>query len=375
MVLKRGLAFIALGTLVSSISWAADVDLSDLDKAVRTSASKSIMFKRGPEAQLELERRAQQEEEEEARRKAEQEAKMKKEQAVFRPYNLFGSGWKIVATINGEMISNKDLQERANLFSLTTGLNANAKNKKMVSDKVLQNTIDEKIKLQEAEKQGVHVSDKEVRDAYRNFEKANGVPAGKFNNVLKEYQVSKDVFMTQIKANLLWNKLVANKVSMSGVGVSEREVQDEFARIKKDMSTPKYMVSEIVIKRKDGEHIDELVEILQKDPRFELYAAQFSQSASAPSGGKLGWVAVGQLPAPLDKAVRSLKEGQVSNAIPYRTDFYIFKMDKIYNPAKDKQKMPTEDEVREFIKNRKTDEIANKYIRDLRNRAVVEKKI
>ena len=49
-------------------------------------------------------------------------------------------------------------------------------------------------------------------------------------------------------------------------------------------------------------------------------------------------------------------------------------MDRIYNPATDKQKMPTEDEVREFIKNRKTDEIANKYIRDLRNQAVVEKK-
>ena len=36
--------------------------------------------------------------------------------------------------------------------------------------------------------------------------------------------------------------------------------------------------------------------------------------------------------------------------------------------------MPDEDEVRTFIQNRKTDEMANKYIRDLRNRAVVEKK-
>lgn len=147
----------------------------------------------------------------------------------------------------------------------------------MVSDKVLQNTVDEKIKIQEAEKQGIHVSDKEIKEAYRNFEKSNGVPAGKFANVLKEYQVSRDVFMTQIKANLLWNKLVANRMGR-GADVSEREVKDEYARIKKDMNTPKYMVSEIVIKRKDGEHIGELVEILQKDPRFELYAAQFRRA-------------------------------------------------------------------------------------------------
>ena len=46
MLLKRGLGFIALGTLLSSTVWAADVNLSDLDKAVRSSTSNSIMFKR-----------------------------------------------------------------------------------------------------------------------------------------------------------------------------------------------------------------------------------------------------------------------------------------------------------------------------------------
>ena len=333
MMIKTALTALLFWAAVQAPVQAADIDLSDLDKAVRSSGSKSIMFRRGGGEAEEARMQA----EAEAREKAEQEAKVKQEQAVFRPYNLFGRGLKIAATINGEMISNKDLQERANLFALTTGININDKNKKMVSDKVLQNTVDEKIKIQEAEKQGIHVSDKEIKEAYRNFEKSNGVPAGKFANVLKEYQVSRDVFMTQIKANLLWNKLVANRMGR-GADVSEREVKDEYARIKKDMNTPKYMVSEIVIKRKDGEHIGELVEILQKDPRFEL------------------------------------KEGQVSQAVPYRADYYIFKMDKIYNPARDKQKMPDEDEVRTFIQNRKTDEMANKYIRDLRNRAVVEKK-
>lgn len=350
---------------------AVEVDMSGLDRELRSSSSKSIMFRRNNID--DEEQRMREQAEAEAKAAAERESRLKKEQAVFRPYNLFGNGLKIVATINGEMLSNKDLQERANLFSLTTGIQVNEKNKKMVAEKVLQNTVDEKIKLQEAEKQGVSVSDKEIKEAYRNFEKSNSVPAGKFATVLKEYHVSNDVFLNQIRANLLWNKLV-NRKQGAGVFVSEREVSDEFERIKKDMNTPKYMVSEIVIKKKDGEHISELVDILQRDPRFELYAAQFSQSASAPSGGKLGWVAPGQLAAPLDKTIRSMKEGEVSKAVAYRADYYIFRMDKIYNPNKDKQKMPTEDEVRKFIENRKTDELANKYIRDLRNRAVVEKK-
>ena len=129
-----------------------------------------------------------------------------------------------------------------------------------------------------------------------------------------------------------------------------------------------------MIKKKDGEHISELVEILKTDPRFELYAMQFSQSASAPSGGKLGWITTGQLAEPLEKAIKALKVGEVSKAILYRNDYYIFRLDREYKPNEKKQDLPSYDEVKKFIENRKSDEIANKYIRDLRNRAVVEKK-
>ncbi len=367
--------------LISFPVMAADIDMSDIDRAARASGSKSIMFRRNGAAEAEMMRREQAEAEARARAEAQaqaqaqakKKAEMKRQQPIFRQYNLFGNGWKVAATVNGEMVSNKDLQERANLFVLTTGMPINEKNKKMVAERVLQNTIDEKIKIQEATKQGIHVSDEEINDAYRNFEKSNGIPFGKFAAVLKEYHVSKDVFLAQIQANLMWNKLVSRRLG-TNIDVAVREVEAEYERIKKDMDTPKYMVSEIVIKRKDAEHIDELVDILRKDPRFELYAAQFSQAASAPSGGKLGWVAPGQLDEPLDKAIRGLKEGGVSNAILYRSDYYILKMDKIYDPKTSKRNMPTEEEVREFIKNRKTDEMANKYIRDLRNRAVVESK-
>ena len=354
--------FLGLITVLTAYTTAVSaVDVSEVDREIRSAASKSIMFKRGnsdaPQAEA----------------KAEQKEPAKPSQPMFRPYNLFGTGYKIAATINGEMVSNKDLQQRANLFALTTGIQINNKNRNMVANKVLQNTVDEKVKIQEAAKQNIRVTDEEIKEAYHNFERSNGIPAGKFQSVLKQYQVSQKVFLQQIKANLLWNKLVGRRLAQN-VDVSVKEVEDEFAHIKKDMDTPKYMVSEIVIKKKDAEHIDELVEILRNDKRFELYAAQFSQSASAPSGGKLGWVAPGQLAAPLDNVIRKLKTGQVSNAIPYRSDYYIFKMDKIYNPLKDKQEMPREEEVRNFIKGRKMDELANKYIRDLRNRAVVEKK-
>lgn len=145
MMIKTALTALLFWAAVQAPVQAADIDLSDLDKAVRSSGSKSIMFRRGGgEAE---EARMQAEAEAEAREKAEQEAKVKQEQAVFRPYNLFGRGLKIAATINGEMISNKDLQERANLFALTTGININDKNKKWCRTRCCKTRLTRKLKF------------------------------------------------------------------------------------------------------------------------------------------------------------------------------------------------------------------------------------
>ena len=79
---------------------AADIDMSNLDRELRGTTSKSIMFRRN---NADAEETARAEAEAAARAEAERESKLRQEQAVFRPYNLFGNGLKIVATINGEM--------------------------------------------------------------------------------------------------------------------------------------------------------------------------------------------------------------------------------------------------------------------------------
>ena len=135
-----------IGCLLGVNANANDMDLQKMDRGIRSSKSRSIMFQRDGQEILEERERQRQIEEQ---KKKEEEQRLKREQQMLRAYSLFGNGFKVMAVINGEMVSNKDLQERANLFSLTTGLMVGEKNKEMVKDKVLQNTIDEKLKLQE----------------------------------------------------------------------------------------------------------------------------------------------------------------------------------------------------------------------------------
>ena len=51
--------------------------------------------------------------------------------------------------------------------------------------------------------------------------------------------------------------------------------------------------------------------------------------------------------------IKGLKEGGVSKAILYRNEYYIFRLDKVYKPGAKEKELPSEDEVRKFIENRK----------------------
>ena len=76
---------------------------------------------------------------------------------------------KIIALVNGEIISSEDMQNRINAFLLNTNIPYNTQTKNMIAQKVLNGAIDEKIKLQEAAKNGIEIKPEEVKAALRQF--------------------------------------------------------------------------------------------------------------------------------------------------------------------------------------------------------------
>lgn len=373
-------------TVVALPSFAQMEDVAALEAAARRSKQKSVLFVGGDTAENkfwgedEQEKRAYEEEmrrqayEEEMRRRAYEEEMRRLEEErrkALRPVNLFGNGLKIYAEVNGEVITSRDMQDRVNVFVATTQIPVNAETKEMIIEKVLQSAIDEKIKLQEAQKNGINVSEADLNKGMVNFAKANNVSLEQFKQMLKQASVSEAVFKSQMKAEMAWGRLVQRKAAQE-VQVSQGEINAALESVTKDISLRKYMLSEIVIPKKKATHIQDLVENLRKDPRFELYAMQFSESPSARNGGRLGWVNEGQLASVLEKNLVNMKEGDISNPIFLGNDYYILKLEKKYNPKVDKAPMPDEKEIKLMLENKKTEEIANKYLRDLRNKAIIE---
>lgn len=368
----------------------AETEMQQLDSAARSAqtSTNSIMYRQNADQYRQLsdeqkaminQRReeARRQEEEYQRRQAEiqarQEAERRRAEAL-KPITLYGGGLKIYALVNGEVISSSDMESRINAFIMTTGIPYNKETKTMITDKVLQSAIDEKLKIQEAQKNKIRVTQKELNQAVRDFEMSYGIGVGELQKILAQSKVSINVWKKQMEADIAWRKLISSK-GYGNITVSEGEIDREINNIKKDMQTTRYMVSELVRNKKSAKDLHQLVDVLRQDPRFELYAMQFSQSPTSANGGKLGWVTKGQLPPQLDKALLRLKEGDVSNPIAYGQDYYILKLEKIYNPQKDAAKIPSRKEVRIFLENKKLEELSIKYIKDLRNRALIEKRI
>lgn len=377
------LVIVSAAVLFSFNAMAQQADIEALDAAARSAQGSSVMFKaQNPQEAMarreeEIRRRQAYEEqmrrEEEARREEQMRQMEEERRKALRPVNLFGNGLKIFAEVNGEIITSRDMQDRVNAFVATTQIPVNAQTKDMIIAKVLQSAVDEKIKLQEAEKNGVKITEADLDKGMESFAKANKVSVAKLKAMLAQAEVKESVFRSQMKAEMAWTRLVQRKAAQE-VNISHSEINSAMEAVAKDIKIQKFMVSEIVIPQKQATHISDLVENLRHDPRFELYAMQFSQSPSAPNGGRLGWVNKGQLAEPLEKALLKMKEGNISEPILLGTDYYILRLEKVYRPGIDKVPEVTEAEVKAMLENKKTDEVATKYLRDLRNRAIINRK-
>ena len=107
----------------------------------------------------------------------------------------FAAPFKIVALVNGEIISSEDMESRINAFTMSTKIPFNEQTKKMISQRVLNNAIDEKLKLQAAQKDGIVISEQEVNEQMQQFDTQSETSTDlKCNNSKKRTMLQRESF-------------------------------------------------------------------------------------------------------------------------------------------------------------------------------------
>ncbi len=275
--------------------------------------------------------------------------------------------FNIAALINGDIISNEDIDTQINIFMLNSPVPFNNETKNMITRRVMAQAIEQKLKLQAAEKENIDISEEDIEKQMKLWAKKNNVNL----SALSSKNINKSTLADNIKAELAWIKLVRKKFFQTS-HITQKEINQTIDEVTKDMSIKKYNVLEIFLKKENAKDIDSLVEKLREDPRFELYAARFSDAPSAANGGNLGWINSGKMLSALEMRLNSMKVGEVSDAILIGDGYYILKLLQVFDPKKNPDFSPNQQEIKSLLENQKMEAISKKLLQDLKQKAIIE---
>jgi peptidyl-prolyl cis-trans isomerase SurA len=277
---------------------------------------------------------------------------------VLISLNLFSFAYsgniKIIATVDGEIITNFDLKKEYNYLELLNpDLALLSDNQKFEIAK--KSLIKELIKTKEIEKFFDTGAANEFVDNYlENYLKDLFLKLNVDNNQEFEEKIKlKDTFNlveieNKIKIELFWNELIFSRFK------DQLDVDNEriIAKVEKlgNKQYKEFYLSEIVFKKKKSLSIEDLIKEINlsiNEIGFNNTANIFSKSESSKYGGKIGWVNKNSLSKQIYNELKLIKEGEFTNVIKLGNDYLIIKIEEIKVTEK---KIDKEKEVNRLIK-------------------------
>jgi peptidyl-prolyl cis-trans isomerase SurA len=233
------------------------------------------------------------------------------------------------AVVNDEVVSVFDLVARMQRVMLSSNIPDTPELREKMGRQVLRSLIDERLQMQEAKRQNVTVPDSDVEKALAQIAQQNSMSTEQLTQLLKSRGIGREALVEQVKATLLWAKLVKRQAAQT-VDVSDEEIDEAVKRARENAKEPQTRIAEIFLTVDNPAQDEEvrrfaerLSQEMRQGARFSAVARQFSQAASAPVGGDMGWLRPDQLPPELARAAARLNPGDLSAPIPYGGGYYL----------------------------------------------------
>ena len=227
----------------------------------------------------------------------------------------------IVAVVNGGIITRRDVNNRTRLFALSTGLSVNDEVQARLRPQITRQLIDEKLRMQEIQSRHIIITPEQIADAIGGIEKRNGMKPNALRDKLTGDGVSLTTLIDQIRVQLGWTQVLRQSLGFRA-RVSNADIKQREAALKRETGQPEFDVSEIFVPVEDPRHNQDaltfaqtVIKQLHAGAPFPIVAAQFSQAQTALEGGALGWVQADELDPEVLDIVQQMPAGAISNPI------------------------------------------------------------
>lgn len=271
----------------------------------------------------------------------------------------------IVAIVNDKPITKYDFESRKNMAILINNIDvSNPTINARLNQDILKILIEEELLNQHIVKIGKVITPEEIDSAIKSMEQQHGMPKGGMNQYLNEKGVDMSSFRKQIRGELIKNQLI-NSLS-HGISVSEEEMQFvAITNANQDLNVEAWVFTS---RGGDGEFLKQMKKLRTKlqscdkisDKLYKEFAEgkRFNQNLKEMSNNTRSVVS--------DTRVNSssavYREGDKFKLI------FVCKKDCIASDSDFKN-------IRSFLSNKKMSQKAQKFLKDMKARAYIQKMI
>ena len=238
----------------------------------------------------------------------------------------------IIASVDSEIITTYDLSQRIRLALRSLQLEDLIENRDSIRDRVLELLILEKIKKNEAVKNGLEYNQGEIVNFASNL---YGFPKEEFAG-FKEFLGSEgfdiDVLMEQMTSELLWNKLLQKKLT-SNIVISRQEIEKVYNDRMQNLGKFEYDFSEISFEneetndwQKSKKKMDKFILLLDQGISFKSLYNKLSREVRTKDQGN--WVFEENIPLDTFAILKEMKVGEIKKNIKTSNGYKVIKLNK-----------------------------------------------
>lgn len=225
------------------------------------------------------------------------------------------------ATVNGEIITATDIEQRMALIRLAnTNMTLPPEEEQRLRQQVFSNLIDEKLQIQEARASEIEIDEKLIDDQFARLAARFKQTPDQFSTYLTSKGSSAAAVKQQIRGEFAWDRLLSRNIQ-SSTNVSTEEVEAIVKQMNDAKGLDEFHLGEIYLSATPenaaavAENARKIIQALQAGGSFQAYARQFSEASTAVVGGDLGWVKAAQLPPTMAEAAGQMAPGQLVGPI------------------------------------------------------------
>jgi peptidyl-prolyl cis-trans isomerase SurA len=251
---------------------------------------------------------------------------------------------RIAAVVNDGVVLESEVDEQ--MKEVTARLQAQNMTlppESVLRKQVLDRLILQRIELEQANHDGITISEDQLNSALADVAKRNNIAFSDLPTVLAQQGIDYASYREEMRQQLTLGLLRQRDV-LQRIVVTPREIDQFLAKQTKQPSNEEYNVSHILIAvppnatpqqiAQAQQRADDVYHRASKGEDFGKLAVAYSNSEDALEGGSLGWRQGSELPTFLTNLIVGLKPGEVGAPLRTPTGFHIVKLNQVRSQEK-----------------------------------------